>query len=149
LAIFGLHLNVLAGLPTVELSWPDGFKVLFFGATYGLLPGALFPTALMLCWRFVCRAPTKAIKPKVEAYIHHLKQRKHEALNIKRIRAVLVETTTDERIAALMTVVAAFAASEPLAGVLFWFATAGKESDSPFSPRWVCAGDSRVRSLLD
>jgi len=73
-------------------------------------------------------------KQKVEAYIHHLKQRKHEALNIKRIRAVLVETTTDERIAALMTVVAAFAASEPLAGVLFWFATAGKESDSPFSP---------------
>ena len=88
-------------------------------------------------------------KQKVEAYMHHLKQRKHEALDIKRIRAVLVETTTDERIAALMTVVAAFAASEPLAGVFFWFATAGKESDSPFTPRWVCAGDSRVRSLLD
>lgn len=72
---------------------------------------------------------------------------------IQRIRAVLVETISPERASQMLQIAAELAASQPLAGLLFWFSHRGKSDRQnchlPFPPVWKCAADQRVRSLLD
>ena len=92
------------------------------------------------------------LREKFEAHLHYLLQGKHTLnLDIKRIRAVLVETITDERARQLKRLAAELAEKFPLASLLFWIAsTEGKERDTnAFPPLWCCAGDERMRSLLD
>jgi hypothetical protein len=92
------------------------------------------------------------LREKFEAHLHFLLQGKHsEAFDIKRIRAVIVETITASRAEQLKSLAAELAAHEPLAGTLFWIANSGTRDtkESPFPQVFQCAADSRVRSLLD
>jgi hypothetical protein len=93
-------------------------------------------------------------KQKLEAYLHFLKQGLHtEAFGIRKVRAVLVETITDERAEQCRDVASELADTELLAGMLFWFATAKELStdaqEEPFHPHWLTAGDRVQKSVLD
>jgi len=90
-------------------------------------------------------------KLKLEAYLHFLKQGLHTgAFGIKRVRAVLVETITDERTEQCKAVASELAAKEPLARLLFWFSTANADTrERPFHPHWRCSGDVLHKSVLD
>ncbi len=93
-------------------------------------------------------------KQKLEAYLHYLKQGLQvQAFDIRKVRAVLVETITEERAEQCRAVAAELAAKEPLAGMLFWFATARQRiagtEDIPFHPHWRSRSDGVQRSVLD
>ena len=88
---------------------------------------------------------------KMAAYLSFFLQgdyaRKYHA---RKVRAVLVETTSANWLAQLRRTSGDLTQEQPLAGPLFWFTTAGLVREkSPFSPLWVCAGDERERSVLD
>ncbi len=94
------------------------------------------------------------IRQKLEAHLRFLLTGKYvESYQARRIRAVLVETTTADRADQMKHIASELAAKEPLANMLFWFTDLEKrESEKPhstFAPIWQCAGDERARSLLD
>lgn len=87
---------------------------------------------------------------KFEAHLNFLMQGKHtQFLNVKKIRAVIVETITAERAKQLRNLAAELAAKEPLAAILFWIGTSEKSTATPFSSPFHIAADSRPRTLLD
>ena len=94
------------------------------------------------------------MKQKLEAHLYFLIQARHvDAFGIKKVRAVIVETITDERVAQCKEIAADLAKETPLAALLFWFTTSakltGKDANFSFSPVWESAADERARSLLD
>jgi hypothetical protein len=90
-------------------------------------------------------------KTKLEAYLGYLKQGLQvKAFDIRKVRAVLVETITEERAEQCKAVASELAGTEPLAGMLFWFSTAQvKQKHTPFSPHCQMAEGGVSRSLLD
>ncbi len=88
---------------------------------------------------------------KLEAYLHYLKQGLQvQAFDIRKVRAVLVETITEERTEQCRAVASELAAKDPLAGLLFWFAKADTcTQDKPFHPHWLGCCDGVRKSLLD
>ncbi len=90
-------------------------------------------------------------KSKLEAYLSYLKQGLQvKAFEIRRVRAVLVETITAERMEQCKAAASEIAAKEPLARLLFWFTNARRSTpESPFHPQWQTAEGGVWRSLLD
>lgn len=73
-----------------------------------------------------------------------------EKYGVRRVRAVLTETTSLARMEQLKRVAGGLAESAPLAAMLFWFTSSGLLRESGvFGAVWKCSGDSRQRSLLD
>jgi hypothetical protein len=90
------------------------------------------------------------LRQKFEAHFEFLNQGKQKALQIKRIRAVLVETITEERSLNYRELVARLAAKEPLAGQMFWFSVEPEfKLREAFEPVWHLASAPRPRCLLD
>jgi hypothetical protein len=91
------------------------------------------------------------LEQKFRAYLAYLKQGLQEQdFGIRKVRAVLVETISAERLAHCLALVSELAAKEPLAGLLFWFAVANDETrEKPFQPHWASIGSGPARSLLD
>ena len=89
------------------------------------------------------------IGQKLEAHLAFFAQARHvEHYGIRKVRAVLVETLSQNRMEQMRAVASALAAKAPLAGLLFWFSNT-ETSMSPFGRRWTCAADERPRSLTD
>jgi hypothetical protein len=87
---------------------------------------------------------------KLEAHYEFLKQGKHQALGIKRIRAVLVETMAEERARQCMETAAGLAAKEPLAAQVFWFkVTPANITEDALRALWSIPSDPRPRCLHD
>ena len=94
------------------------------------------------------------MRTKLESHLSFLMARKHtERYGIRRVRAVLIQSTDQNRTANLKNLAGLVAAEQPLAAVLFWFSTANIESSqsriSVSSPIWATTGDEKLRSLLD
>jgi hypothetical protein len=92
------------------------------------------------------------IREKLEAHLQFFMQGKHiEAYGFRKLRAVLVETLTEERARQIRRVATELAAQMPLARILFWFSYISLMDDAQFANtrRWSCAADDRLRSLVD
>jgi hypothetical protein len=90
-------------------------------------------------------------RSKLLAHIEYMKQGRHSALGVKRIRSVLVETNSTERTEQCKAVAASLAASDPLAGMLFWFAPEPETAsvETAFPACWQASADTRLRTLED
>lgn len=90
-------------------------------------------------------------KLKLLGYLYFFLQGRYlEKYGARKVRAVLIETTSSARLEQLKQTAAELAKMRPLAAALFWFSTNGLVRDKGiFAPHWLCAGDSRFRSLLD
>jgi|SRR5579871_449754 len=92
------------------------------------------------------------LKEKFEGHVHFLLQGKHtEQMGLKKIRAVLVETITDERAQKLKETTAQLAESLPLAAHLFWIGSTENRNRGAdiFSIAFHICHDGRPRTLLD
>lgn len=106
--------------------------------------------------RFFCEADrgttsTTRFKLKLQAYLSFLLSGQYaEKYNAQRVRAVLIETITQNRMQQLVAVASALAETEPLAAALFWF-TASDEirNKGGFAAVWSTPMDGRKRSVLD
>jgi hypothetical protein len=90
-------------------------------------------------------------KAKLTAYLSFFLDgqyaRKYHA---RKVRAVLVETTSAHWLAQLRETAESLANEQPLAGPLFWFTTSGLIREKGiFSPHWQSAADERERSVWD
>lgn len=90
-------------------------------------------------------------KAKLTAYLSFFLDgqyaRKYQA---RKVRAVLVETTSPGWLTQLRQTAGALAQEQPLAGPLFWFSTSGLIREKGiFSSHWQSAADERERSVLD
>ena len=94
---------------------------------------------------------TARFRAKLEAYLSFfLSGRYREQYGAERVRAILIETINEARRQQLMAVAADLAGAEPLASMLFWFATSGSlRKQSGFAAAWSTPSDVRLRSLLD
>jgi hypothetical protein len=88
------------------------------------------------------------IRQKLEAHLLFFMQGKHtERYGIRKVRAVLIQTISNQRAEQMRAVARALADAMPLANHLFWFT----ESDEQpaYARRWRTGGDDRVKSLRD
>ncbi len=68
----------------------------------------------------------------------------------RKVRAVLIETTSTARRELLKETASELTRKEPLAAALFWFTTSGLiREQGIFAALWNCNADARPRSLLD
>jgi hypothetical protein len=89
-------------------------------------------------------------KQKLEAHLEYLKQGKQQALGMKRIRAVLIETTAEIRAEQCMELAVTLAAREPLARQMFWFSVEPADATTTaFDAAWRVSSDPRPRRLND
>jgi hypothetical protein len=87
---------------------------------------------------------------KLEAHFEYLKQGKQQALGLKRMRAVLVETTSEERARQCMEVATRLAARVPLAKGVFWFRVeVASNTEDALRALWRIPSDARPRCLQD
>lgn len=92
------------------------------------------------------------IREKLQAHALFLMQGKLAACyQLRTIRAVLVETLTEEHAVHIRRVVAGIAAEMPPAAVLFWISSSRQAatSDAISLRRWSCVADQRLRCLED
>ena len=88
------------------------------------------------------------IRQKLEAHLLFFAQGLHtEKYNIRKVRAVLIETVSAKRSEQMRNVARDMAASLPLASQIFWFAEFNKQP--VLARRWLSSGDNRQKSLLD
>jgi hypothetical protein len=92
------------------------------------------------------------MREKLEAHVQFFMQGKQiEAYGFRKVRAVLVETLSEEHARQLRELARDLATELPLAGMLFWFSFIPSVGGTPFIHirRWSCAADDRLRSLVD
>jgi hypothetical protein len=92
------------------------------------------------------------MREKFEAHVQFFMQGKHiEAYGFRKLRAVLVETLTEDRAGQLRELAGDLATQLPLAQMLYWFSIIPSVGDAPsiHTRRWSCAADDRLRSLVD
>ena len=88
------------------------------------------------------------IRQKLEAHLLFFMQGKHtERYGIRKVRAVLIETTSEQRTEQMRATAKELAVTTPIANHLFWFANSGERP--AFVRRWRSGGDDRLKSLLD
>ncbi len=90
-------------------------------------------------------------KLKLTAYLDFfLTGQYFEKYGARKVRAVLVETTSLARMDQLKGAAAELAATKPLSAALFWFTTSGLIREKGiFAALWNCAADETPRSLID
>jgi hypothetical protein len=84
------------------------------------------------------------MREKLEAHAQFFMQ----AYSFRKLRAVLVETLSEDRAGQLREQASDLAAQLPLARMLFWFSSTGS-APSVHTRRWSCVVDDRLRSLVD
>ena len=134
------------GVTTVLPHRPDAYFVLRFPtAALGQQHGRFFYEADR------DTTNTTRFRLKLQGYLaFFLSGQYQEKYGARRVRAVLVETTSDKRMQQLKSVAADLSEREPFAGALFWFATSGLvRADGGFAAVWATAADERLRSLTD
>jgi hypothetical protein len=92
------------------------------------------------------------IREKLEAHVQFFMQGKHiERYGFRKLRAVLIETLSEEHSRQLHGVANDLAAQQPLARALFWFCSIMPTDETPsiHARRWSCASDGRLRNLAD
>ncbi len=94
---------------------------------------------------------TTRFKLKLQAYLSFfLSGQYRERYGAEKVRAVLVESNTENRMQQLMAVASGLAETEPFAGMLFWFAASGAlRAQGGFAAVWSTPSDHRLRSVLD
>jgi hypothetical protein len=92
------------------------------------------------------------MREKLEAHAQFFMQGKHiEAYGFRKLRAILVETLSQDHSLQLCKLATDLAAQLPLARMLFWFSCVAPtdSAQSLNARRWARAADDRLRSLVD
>jgi hypothetical protein len=88
-------------------------------------------------------------RQKLDAHFEYLKQGKQQALGIKRIRAVLIDTIAEERVEQCKKAARELSLVQPLSSTVFWFGRSECAPGDATGIQWSTASTMEARTLLD